>query len=70
MAVGTDTFWVSPPVSILPPQSDGRTTLSPTSKEGRGTGEMLRPLGKWGLLGALDLAAQPLQVANVQPAKA
>ena len=60
MAIGTDTFQVSPPVSVLPPQSNGRTMLSPTSKEGRGTWEMLRPLGKWGPLGALDLEAQPL----------
>lgn len=31
---------------------------------------MLRPPGKWGLLGALDLEAQLLQVADVQPARA
>lgn len=70
MAIGTDAFQVSLPVSILPPQSDGRTTLSPASKEGRGTGEMLRPLGKWGPPGALDLEAQPLLAANLQPARA
>lgn len=69
-ATGTDTFCVSPHVSILPPQSDGRSMLSPTSKEGWGTGEMLKPPGEWGLLAALDLEAQPLQAANVQPARA
>lgn len=70
MAVGMDAFQVSLPVSVLPPQSDGRSTLSPASKEGWGTWEMLKSLGKRGPLGALDLEAQPLLAADLQPARA
>lgn len=34
MAIGMDTVRVLLTVAVFPPQSDGRTMLSPTSKEG------------------------------------